>query len=79
MKRVCEENDILMIADEVMTGFGRTGKMFAMEHWGVVPDIMVLGKGMSAGYSPILCGCLSGSCDCTDSQWFGLCDGRPHL
>ncbi|EDW21908.1 aminotransferase, class III [Bacillus pumilus ATCC 7061] len=53
MKRVCEENDILMIADEVMTGFGRTGKMFAMEHWGVVPDIMVLGKGMSAGYSPI--------------------------
>ncbi|MDQ0815981.1 adenosylmethionine-8-amino-7-oxononanoate aminotransferase [Bacillus pumilus] len=53
MKRVCEENDILMIADEVMTGFGRTGKMFAMEHWGVVPDIMVFGKGMSAGYSPI--------------------------
>lgn len=53
MKRVCEENNILMIADEVMTGFGRTGKMFAMEHWGVVPDIMVLGKGMSAGYSPI--------------------------
>lgn len=53
MKRVCEENDILMIADEVMTGFGRTGKMFAMEHWGVVPDIMVLGKGMSAGYSQI--------------------------
>nr|WP_213019724.1 aspartate aminotransferase family protein [Bacillus pumilus] len=53
MKRVCEENEILMIADEVMTGFGRTGKMFAMEHWGVVPDIMVLGKGMSAGYSPI--------------------------
>lgn len=53
MKRVCEENDILMIADEVMTGFGRTGKMFAMEHWGVIPDIMVLGKGMSAGYSPI--------------------------
>ncbi|MBU8693736.1 aspartate aminotransferase family protein [Bacillus altitudinis] len=53
MKRVCEENDILLIADEVMTGFGRTGKMFAMEHWGTVPDIMVLGKGMSAGYSPI--------------------------
>ncbi|WP_353853664.1 aspartate aminotransferase family protein [Bacillus sp. Bos-x628] len=53
MKHVCEENDILLIADEVMTGFGRTGKMFAMEHWGVVPDMMVLGKGMSAGYSPI--------------------------
>jgi taurine--2-oxoglutarate transaminase len=42
-----------MIADEVMSGFGRTGKMFAMEHWDVVPDIMALAKGMTSGYLPL--------------------------
>ncbi|WP_372661695.1 aspartate aminotransferase family protein [Cohnella sp.] len=50
---VCKKYDILFIADEVMTGMGRTGKMFAMEHWNVIPDIVALGKGMSAGYTPI--------------------------
>lgn len=53
VKEICERYDILFIADEVMTGIGRTGKMFAMEHWGVVPDIVALGKGMSAGYTPM--------------------------
>lgn len=53
IKEICEANEILFIADEVMTGIGRTGKTLAMEHWGVVPDIIVLGKGMSAGYTPI--------------------------
>ena len=53
IKRICDKYDILFIADEVMTGIGRTGKMFAMEHWGVVPDIIALGKGMSAGYTPM--------------------------
>lgn len=53
IKEICETYDILFIADEVMTGIGRTGKMFAMEHWGVTPDIIALGKGMSAGYTPI--------------------------
>ncbi|KAA6482580.1 aspartate aminotransferase family protein [Bacillus swezeyi] len=53
VKEICEENEILFIADEVMSGAGRTGKMLAVEHWGVTPDIAVLGKGMSAGYSPI--------------------------
>ncbi|MBB6444574.1 aspartate aminotransferase family protein [Bacillus benzoevorans] len=53
IKKICEENQILFIADEVMTGFGRTGKMLASEHWGVVPDIAALGKGMGAGYAPI--------------------------
>ncbi|MCZ0067840.1 aspartate aminotransferase family protein [Bacillus sonorensis] len=59
IKEVCEANDILFIADEVMSGMGRTGKMLAIEHWGVTPDIAVLGKGMSAGYSPIAAAVLS--------------------
>lgn len=53
IKEICNQHNILFIADEVMTGIGRTGKMFAMEHWGVLPDMMALGKGMSAGYTPI--------------------------
>lgn len=53
IKKICEENDILFIADEVMTGFGRTGTMLAMEHWDVIPDVVALGKGMGAGYAPI--------------------------
>ncbi|WP_164215878.1 aspartate aminotransferase family protein [Virgibacillus sp. YIM 98842] len=53
MKLLCDKYNILFIADEVMTGAGRTGKMFAMEHFRVVPDIMATGKGLSAGYTPI--------------------------
>ena len=53
IKAICERNNILFIADEVMTGMGRTGKMLAIEHWGVQPDIVALGKGMSGGYTPI--------------------------
>lgn len=53
IKEICDENEILFIADEVMTGIGRSGKGLAMEHWGVIPDIIALGKGMSAGYTPI--------------------------
>lgn len=50
---ICERNNILFIADEVMTGIGRTGKMLGMDHWGIKPDIIALGKGMSAGYTAI--------------------------
>ncbi|MDR7072293.1 aspartate aminotransferase family protein [Fictibacillus barbaricus] len=53
IRSICTKFNILMIADEVMTGMGRTGKMFAMEHWDVIPDIITLGKGMSAGYTPM--------------------------
>lgn len=53
MKAVCEREGILFIADEVMTGFGRTGKNFAMEHFGVKADIMALAKGISSGYLPL--------------------------
>ncbi len=53
LRRVCDKWGILMIADEVMTGFGRTGKWFAMNHWDVVPDIMTMAKGMTCGYLPL--------------------------
>jgi adenosylmethionine-8-amino-7-oxononanoate aminotransferase len=53
IKQICEKHQILFIADEVMTGFGRTGTMLACDHWGVLPDIVALGKGMGAGYAPI--------------------------
>ncbi|OIK09487.1 aspartate aminotransferase family protein [Bacillus sp. MUM 13] len=53
IKRICRKYNILFIADEVMTGFGRTGKTLACDHWDACPDIMVFGKGMSGGYTPI--------------------------
>jgi adenosylmethionine-8-amino-7-oxononanoate aminotransferase len=53
VRDVCDEYDVLFVADEVMTGFGRTGPMFAMEHYDVVPDMMTLGKGLTGGYTPM--------------------------
>lgn len=49
----CAQNDIFLILDEVMTGFGRTGKMFACQHEGVVPDFLCLAKGLTGGYLPL--------------------------
>jgi adenosylmethionine-8-amino-7-oxononanoate aminotransferase len=56
VKRVaefCREQGVLLIADEVMTGFGRTGRRFAMDHFGVAPDIIAAGKGISSGFAPL--------------------------
>lgn len=53
VRRICDEYDVLFITDEVMTGFGRTGSMFAIERFDVKPDILVVGKGLSGGYAPI--------------------------
>lgn len=53
IREICDRHGILLIADEVMTGVGRTGAPFAIDHWGVVPDMIVVGKGCSAGYTPL--------------------------
>jgi 4-aminobutyrate aminotransferase len=49
LRQLCDEHGILLIADEVQTGFGRTGKLYAMEHFGVVPDIIISAKSLAAG------------------------------
>lgn len=53
LRELCDEHNIVLIADEVINGFGRTGKWFAMEHFGVSPDIMTVAKQLSSGYAPI--------------------------
>ncbi len=53
LRDICGRHDVLLIADEVITGFGRTGRMFGMEHWDVVPDIMTMAKGLTSGYLPM--------------------------
>jgi taurine--2-oxoglutarate transaminase len=53
VRELCDQNGILMICDEVMTGFGRTGEWFAVDHWDIVPDIMTMAKGLTSGYIPL--------------------------
>ena len=62
--RICKENNVLFIMDEIITGFGRTGKMFATSHYNISPDILVMGKGMTGGYAPL-------SAVCTTEDIFG--------
>jgi adenosylmethionine-8-amino-7-oxononanoate aminotransferase len=50
---ICRKRGILLIADEVMSGMGRTGKPFAVQHWGIEPDIILTGKGIASGYAPL--------------------------
>lgn len=53
VRQLCDRYGILLIADEVMSGFGRTGRWFAVDHWGVVPDLMTMAKGLTSGYAPL--------------------------
>ena len=55
IREICDAYDVLLIVDEVMTGIGRTGKNFGIDHWDVVPDLIVCAKGLAGGYSPLFC------------------------
>ena len=60
VREICSKYDILLIIDEVICGFGRTGKMFGVEHFGIQPDLMTMAKGITSGYMPL------GAVGCTD-------------
>jgi taurine--2-oxoglutarate transaminase len=53
VREICDRHGILLICDEVMTGFGRTGRWFAVDHWGVVPDMITMAKGLTSSYVPL--------------------------
>jgi adenosylmethionine-8-amino-7-oxononanoate aminotransferase len=55
VREICDSYDVLLIVDEVMTGLGRTGRNFGIDHWEVSPDMIVCAKGLSGGYSPVFC------------------------
>ena len=71
LRRICDETGVLLIADEVMSGWGRSGKWFAMEHWGVKPDILVTAKGITSAYVPLgLCATTSKIADYFQDHYF---------
>jgi adenosylmethionine-8-amino-7-oxononanoate aminotransferase len=53
VRQICDRHDVLYISDEVLCGFGRTGKVFGVDHYGVLPDLMAVGKGLSSGYAAL--------------------------
>jgi putrescine---pyruvate transaminase len=53
VRQICDRHNVLLITDEVITGFGRTGRWFAVEHWNVAPDLMIFAKGVTSGYLPL--------------------------
>ena len=53
IREICDRHDVLFAADEVITGFGRTGRLFALDHWGVEPDLVQFAKGVTSGYVPM--------------------------
>lgn len=53
VREICDRHGILLICDEVMSGFGRTGKWFAVDHWNVIPDMITMAKGLTSGYAPL--------------------------
>ena len=63
VREICDEHGIVLIADEVMAGFGRTGKWFAFEHFDIVPDIITFAKGVNSGYVPLGGVAISTACE----------------
>jgi taurine--2-oxoglutarate transaminase len=53
VRQICDQHGILLISDEVMSGWGRTGRWFAVDNWGVVPDMITTAKGITSGYVPL--------------------------
>ena len=74
IREICDQYEVLLVADEVITGFGRTGKLFALDHWGIEPDIMQFAKGVTSGYFPF------GGIGISDRIFTTLTeDGRPWM
>jgi taurine--2-oxoglutarate transaminase len=71
VRELCDKYGILMVADEVMAGFGRTGRWFAVDHWDVVPDLMTMAKGLTSSYLPLGAVALNGKvAEAMDSKMF---------
>ena len=73
IREICDRFGVLLIADEVLTGAGRTGRFFAVEHWNVVPDIILLGKGLTSGYAPLSAVLVA------EHVWRGLADEQGRF
>ena len=78
MAEVCRRHGVLLIADEVMTGFGRTGRWFGVDHWGVRPDILVAAKGATSGYWPFGFAAASGEISDAISRSGGFIHGYTY-
>ena len=71
LREICDRHGVLMIADEVMAGWGRTGKWFAVDHWDVKPDILVTAKGITSAYVPLgLCATTTKIADYFEDHYF---------
>jgi taurine--2-oxoglutarate transaminase len=71
LRQICDKHGVLLIADEVMTGWGRTGRWFAVDHWGVKPDILVTAKGITSAYVPLgLCATTSKIAEYFEEHYF---------
>ena len=71
LREICDRNNVLLIADEVMSGWGRTGKWFAMDHWNVKPDILTTAKGITSAYVPLgLCATTRKIADYFEDHYF---------